>query len=161
MSPLRTLLPGVRRNTSQFVGDLRFAAGRRAVNPRSPKVVRQARAIGESARFVAEARVGVSLVVNTKSVSFPLFRIDCFTAAKVLQCSFVLTQMPVKFPTGTKCYGLGVEFYHFIKIVESPTWLASLDPPQVALEIGVGISWILLDPFVDDPKIALWVRVKN
>ncbi len=54
---LHALTPDIRGDVVQLVGNIRFTAAGSAVNAGGPKVIRQARTIGEGGRFIAEMRV--------------------------------------------------------------------------------------------------------
>lgn len=93
ISPLRTLVPSVFGYSAQLVGNLRFTATRSAMNSRSAKVFWQATAISQGRRLVAETRVGVSLVVKTKDIAFPLLEVDRLSAIEIIPRLLVLAQM--------------------------------------------------------------------
>ena len=114
--------------------------------PGSPKIIWQARTMGDRGGLITQSGVTVCLEEETEPIVLPLRRVHDLTALEVLQRFLVVADMPVHFAPRTECYGLWIELNNFIEVFQRTLRVAKLHPGQVAIKIGMRIGWILLNP---------------
>jgi hypothetical protein len=103
--------------------------------------------------------VAIGLVEQRDPSILPLLWVDGLAALKVGQRGLVFTELPMDSSSRTESPLRRGKHDDLIEIIECAPRLTQVCPNKMAIEIGVGISRILPQPFGHDFEEALWLGV--